>query len=545
MAKTVTFLQLSSEFGGTRFGPFQGVEIRLGSDPTQNDITLPEALGVAPEHVKILKQQDGSFILAPVDRTAAVYYWRAGSTKPRQITTPMAVQTGDGFSLVTAEGPRFYVTVEVDRAAIEAAARESEGPGMALPNVNAKAGGVLREMRRVGLAKFFATKIGNYIQNAWRLIVTGQIFSPTYIVMGMMMFSGWVFAGGASCTALQFNKTKANYQADLTKCRDQLGVSDDDDGDPTVPGLTKKILIDRSWPSTVENDQDFYRAYAESLKIIFSDPDRYKWVYTKRNSSFTQFKTALEKSGMPENLVRAMAYAAARPGYGGDRQWDYVVNSDDDEVCGRGPLALTYAQGYRLGLANLQLDAFVDRATAASNDLEKQAELLRAAAARIDAPTQLDRDLIRTAGAQLQGGGECLYLEGEDDRLNMDALANAIQERLGASARGGLPNESDQYWIAARLVKLYAMDFARPDPNELKFDGTQTPSLTMTLAQVKASRRVYATQQAAAVIARSVAIPCLATLDKETRRAPPSFLWELPNLGSCAIVKAFVEYDQI
>ena len=69
MAETVTFLELAPEFGGTRFGPFTGFEIRLGSDPTRNDITIPESLGVAPEHVKVLRQPDGSFILAPVDRS--------------------------------------------------------------------------------------------------------------------------------------------------------------------------------------------------------------------------------------------------------------------------------------------------------------------------------------------------------------------------------------------------------------------------------------------------------------------------------------------
>lgn len=543
MAKTVTFLQLSQEFGGTRFGPFQGVEVRLGSDPSRNDITLPEALGVASEHVKILKQQDGSFILAPIDRTAAVYYWRAGSSKPKQITTPMAVQSGDGFSLVTAEGPRFYIMVEIDRAAIEAAAKESQGPGMSMPNVNAKAGGVVREIKRVGMAKFFTTKIGHYAQNGWRFVSTGQMFSPVYIVLGMTMFSGWLFAGGAACTALSFNSTKGQYQEQLTNCRDQLGVVDGEDGDPTVPGLTKKILIDRTWTSTIENDQDLYKAYAENLKVIFSDPSRYEWVYSKKGSDFDKFKSALEKTGMPENLARVVAYASARPGV--SRDWDVVVDSEDAEVCGRGPLALTYAQAWRLGVTNVQMDAFVDRATASSNDLEKHAEVLRKTASRIDAPTELDQDLIRTAGAQLQGGGECLYVEGTDDRTDPVELANAIQRKLGASVTAGLPRESEQYWIASRLVKLYTLDFTRPLPDELKFDAKQAPSTTMTLEQVKASRKTFAINQAAAIIARAVAIPCLATLDKETRRAPPSFMWELPNLGSCAIVKAFVEYDQI
>ena len=48
MSRNHTFLQLAPEFGGTKFGPFEHVEIRLGSDPANSDITLPEALGAAP-----------------------------------------------------------------------------------------------------------------------------------------------------------------------------------------------------------------------------------------------------------------------------------------------------------------------------------------------------------------------------------------------------------------------------------------------------------------------------------------------------------------
>lgn len=545
MAKTVTFLQLSQEFGGTRFGPFQGVEIRLGSDPSRNDITLPEALGVAPEHVKLLKQQDGSFILAPIDRTASVFFFRGGGNKPKQLQTPMAVQGGDAFALVTTEGPRFYITVEIDRAAIEAAAQESEGPGLNLPRVNVNTGGIANELRRVGFAKFFATKAGNFAMNAWRMIATGQIFSPVYIVMGMTMLSGWVMAGGASCTALSFNRTKSGYQQQLTNCRDQLGVEDDADGDPTVPGLTRKILVDRAWSPTIENDPELYQAYAQHLRMVFADAERYKWVYTRKGSEFEKFKTALEATGMPANLVRVMAYSAALPGYGGTREWGMVLNSDDDEVCGRGPLNMTYAQAYRLGLSNLQLDAFVDRSLAASNDLEKKEEALTKTASRIDAPTTFDRDLVKSAGADLQGGAECLYVLGDDDRTDTQEIARAIQRKLGASVTSGLPVESEQFWIASRLVKLYALDFRLPPPDDLKLDARQGPSTTMNLANVKPSRKNYALNQAAAAIARAVAIPCLATLDKETRRSPPKFLGELPNLGSCAIVKAFVEYDQI
>ena len=116
MAKTLHFLQLSNEFGGTKFGPFDTPEVRLGSDPGRNDITLPENLGVAPEHVKVLIQGDGSYIVAPVERSAAVFVWRGGARKPKELSSPIAVNAGDSFALVTPEGIRFFILAEMSDA---------------------------------------------------------------------------------------------------------------------------------------------------------------------------------------------------------------------------------------------------------------------------------------------------------------------------------------------------------------------------------------------------------------------------------------------
>jgi hypothetical protein len=119
-----------------------------------------------------------------------------------------------------------------------------------------------------------------------------------------------------------------------------------------------------------------------------------------------------------------------------------------------------------------------------------------------------------------------------------------MRYHLGASVSKGLPREAEAHWIAARLTRLYAMDFRR-GYEALDFDARNAPSVALQLSDVKQSRTDYAVNAAAAVIARAVAVPCLAKLDKEVGDAPPSFMGELPNLGSCAIVKAFVEYDRL
>ena len=107
------YLRLTPEFGGTRFGPFEQLETRLGSDDERCHIVLPESLGVLPVHAQVLRQGDNNTIVAPADRAATLFLWRQGERRPNQITSPTALRSGDGFSLVTADGPRFIMEIDV------------------------------------------------------------------------------------------------------------------------------------------------------------------------------------------------------------------------------------------------------------------------------------------------------------------------------------------------------------------------------------------------------------------------------------------------
>jgi hypothetical protein len=539
MAKTLTFLQLADEFGGTKFGPFDRAEIRLGSDPSRNDITLPESLGVLPEHLRLLKQGDDSFILAPVERTAAVYHWKASGGKPRQVTAPMAIPKGDGFSLVTPEGPRFYIQSEMEAKAKDLA-RESQGPPLFVRRVTGTA--ILKEIRRRGFASFATTRIGNWIQWAQRFVTTGQIFSPYYIVLGMVFFGGWFFAGGMSCTALKFNSDRGGLQKNLSTCRDQLGVSDGESGgDPTVGDLTSKILTDREWKSTLSADKELYEAFAKELRAAFNAADKYRWVYKEKASQFTRFKKALEGRGMPANLVRVLSYAAAQPTFGSDRDWTKVVDSEEQEMCGRGPIGLTFRQGWKLGFYSVMPDAYVDRQLAESNDTPKQVEAIQKTLSAAGSELATEGMVIQYTSV-IQGQFECIYAEGDDNRTDVSEVAKKLNETIGASGKG-LPKESEPFWIAARLVRLYTYDFVSGH-EDLVFDAKNAPSTVLGFAKVPSRRTKYAVQAAAEVMARSVAIPCIARLDKDQQNAN-DILGELPQLGSCAIVKAFVEYDRL
>lgn len=536
MARSLLFLQLSPEFGGTRFGPFDGVEIRLGSDPGRSDITLPATLGVASEHIKVLLQGENGYIIAPIDRSCGVFLWRGRGGKPRQITAPVAIQAGDGFSLVTAEGPRFHLVLEEPSAEELAASRKPKKP---------VSKGLMGEVQRQGFAMFFRTKGGAIAMKAWTFVATGQMFSPYYIILAVTLMGGWVFAGGIGCAALSFNSQKNEYAGQLQTCKDQLTGPSSEASGPSVGSLTNNLLTDREWSNTLKADKELMAAYGDALQTAFSDQGRYKWAYTQSSSDFVRFKKALEGTGMPVALVRVLAYAAAQPGYVKDRPWNVVTDSESKEVCGRGPLQLTYRQAVRLSLLNVQPNALVERQIAESNDVARQTELLQSTISDAGGTFEFKGAVIVPAGgAQIQGGDDCLYVEGTDDREDVAALASALGTLIGSSRNSDLPRESEPYWIASRLARLYSTDFQRGF-DDVKFDSKRSPSTAMKTHDIKAQRIEYAMKGAALLMARAVAIPCFATLDKEVAESPPAFITPLPELTQCALIKTFVDYGRL
>jgi len=538
MAETVTFLELAPEFGGTRFGPFTSFEIRLGSEPSRNDITIPESLGVAPEHVKVLRQPDGSFILAPVDRSATVYYWRAGATRPQQLTAPRAVSDGDGFSLVTPEGPRFYILLENDKKRIAEQAKNSEGPALGGLGQNLNSKGILAEMKRVGLAKALTSKLGNTGMKLWTFIKTGQFLSPMYIMMGMTMLSGYLFAGGAACSWNKARGQNTNLGNDLTKCQTQLiAEGRSTTGYPLSPELISIILKDQEWGATLENDADLKAAVASSVKAVFDDRKRYMDLF-KPGSGFGDFKKAVDESGLPEPVARVLTYAGAEPGYRSVRDWGHRKDSKDIDYCTRGPMKLSYAQAYHLDFRDFQVDAYFERQTTDTKMIEDE---LNFTAARVNAEPGRARD-IPSAPAGRSARDLCYYHSGPDDRDDVGPLVRRLNEVLGLRGNN-LPKQGGAFWIAARVAKLYAADLEYDTEEAFDFkSGRKRPS--NVLAETAGDDEVqWVINRSGELIARALVLPCLVAMDKEMREAPPSFMGELPELGDCSLLQTYVEYD--
>jgi hypothetical protein len=536
MAKRLVFLQLAPEFGSTKFGPFAAAEIRLGSDPGRNDITLPEALGVAPEHARLVKQPDESFILAPVERTANVYVHRADGRPPKQVTAPVAVVGNDGFSLVSPEGPRFIIVLEFPK---QAANDPQSKDHFSKAKGKLSKRSFMEEVKRQGLTRALTTGIGQQIQAGWTFVKSGAIFQPRYIILGVTIMAGWALAGAGACTVSGLAYQNNAMSQDLDDCKGDLSAAVGGGDDMTLSDVVVKLLGDTDWSRVLAEDPMLREMYVQRLRVVRANADKYSWVHKRTNSPYTDFRKRLESSNLPPNLVRVVSYMAALEGFNRDRQWEYVVNSSAGESCGRGPLLLTWRQGKNLKFDPLQLDAAIDATTASQGNI---GDLVAALQKTAGEPVTIDEGTINREEGTVQGGGQCVFVQGDDQRADINELARALKQEIGPTA-SGLPREGDSYWIVMRLLKMYAADFER-GYEDVKFDqGNLVPSVALdSVSSLTDDRKKYALQNTADVMARATLLPCLAMMDKQTQKKAEEIEKDIPKSKlTCGMLLFMIE----
>lgn len=522
MNRLQTFLQLSAEFGGTKFGPFPGPEIRLGSDPTRNDITLPEALGVLPEHVKILMQTDGSYIIAPTERTAAVHVYR-GSGRPKHIATATALAAGDSFALVTAEGPRFFILAEEPPRA-----EKKKGP-TGLAGMAPTREGLWSELKRIGFAMFFRNRIGNMVQRVWMMVKSGTIFSPRYIIAFLFLSTGWIAAIGAMLAGLgsfSFLRSERDAHEDT---RSELAECKGEGEDPDLFQLTEKILGDAKWQSSLKADAVLQQAYTERLRAVFQNRREYEWVYQYSRSDFTDLRGQMASS-LGDGVARVLSYVAADPGNQPKRDW--ILRTDSargGRICARGPARLTFLQAKHLGLATWP-DATLQRQSAAEMTEEaKRDEILKATGLTQTDVADLRSRRDEIADMALVAGDQyaCLFLEAEDDRADSRNLARAVVPIVGPRA-DGVPSEGAEFWLTARVARWHTAD-ADLGWDGVRWNNARPPGTALEdLNDPAVAERVV--RATADTIARAVAIPCLAALDRNFDEAEAKANLGLPEL---------------
>jgi len=558
MALTETYLELAPEFGGTRFGPFKGMEIRLGSDPSSNDIVLPENLGVLPQHVKLIAQGDGSFIVAPVERTAGVFTYRAGSSA-KQVTSPVAIQgasdtySADSFSVVTPEGPRFYVLLVMQKA--EAKEKESQFD-RAKSRLSGKS--LFAELKRQGLVMFLTTHGGQQIQRWGTFIKTGAILRPRYLISGAAVVAGWLFAGGVGLVACNAAVGQAKAEQEREGCQRELSICNGGgDSGISFEGQTARILgsagqASSKWKNALRQDVEFTQEYRKQLAAILMSDDRrdsLRWVYKRPGSDFVKVKNAMSKAGWDEELIRVFAYTAAIEGRVTERRWTFLeADGYGNEVCARGPMAVTWRQAKQLGVGNVSVDAAMSyNDYGAAGDAEKT-EALQSTAALLRNYTPPDSfDAIANFNADNDQNMVCLAAEAqgeetEDPRAgeNIDKFIDAISAKVGPNARG-LPSMSAANFGMTRLLRYYAADY-RGDFSKVNVGGSDSiPSLMLNETK---KIKPYAMEKAAEALAKAVAIPCLARLDPGyADLALDQTIGVDPQPLDCIIIEGMIKYD--
>lgn len=532
----VLFLRLAPEFGGTRFGPFEGAEVRLGSDSSRNEITLPETLGVAAAHVKVLRNVDMGLIIAPVERTAAVYVWQGRATRPKQITTPVAVRSGDSFALVTAQGPRFFVEVdelpEELRAQRRAAGQNQLGgklgkklgrfgriPGARYLTLDALKGEAFRQ----AFMRVLVTGPGQMVQRVYTFVVSGAIFMPRNMIMIAGIGGGWVMGAGAMCSRAGFQKEVEAKDDQVKNLQDQVvGLKDLSEKGPDKlknTELTQQITGSTQLMTDLENDKKLAGMVWPEAQRLFQNNKDFQWLVNpgkrvRRASAFARFREGLEGEDMTVDFTQVLAFLAAVPNVSTDG-WTALQDSSGEDVCGRGPLGLTYRQARNLSmmasLDHYYLGRFSDLEGEGSKAARK-ALLLETGSKALLTVEESDLALEGESDLQpIQGSSNefCLHMEGGDDRESVNKLVQGVRRALGDKAKL-VPDSAANYALTSRLAKFYAADVRKvnfTDRSNKNFDQSDGSPPGSSI------ENAWVLEQTAKTIARSIVLPCITVLN--------------------------------
>lgn len=535
----VLYLTLSPEFGGTRFGPFEGLEARLGADRDRCHITLPEALGVAKEHCKVIRQGGASMILSPSDRTAAVFLWKGDARRPMQVQTPTAVRPGDSFALVTPDGPRFFI--ELGELPPEAKAKRQaskRGPQ------NLTAGKFASAGKDLFLARLYTLSPVSLAMRGMHMVKSGAIWQPRIIILGAIMLFGYMSAGMGSCAAFKFKRDVSSKQVELDSCNESLSYAKNMGGDVEnfqFHQLAASILGMQSLGQALQKDTQLQDKVKAQAKKIAMEPEPYRWLLDKsaRAEEFAQWRERMDKAEALDPATRKLAaYLAAHPRRV-KGNWGKIFDAQQAEVCGRGPIRLTYRQGRNLGLTSVALDAYVfgDTTSLTSDEGERSKLLVKTAEAAGEAAPE--GTLASAVEVITQGEMACIRGEGDDDREANGKLSSMLAGQIGKNARY-VPDAEAAFGPVARVAKLFAADVRgqRYGAESASADLSKG-MLSSALGEVQGGDWVM--DRTAEVIARALVLPCDGVLEDKAKAE--AVYGTLPNPIMCLVLNYRLTHD--
>ena len=193
-----TYLCLPPEMGGTQFGPFTGI-VQIGSDPGQCQIVLNAAHGIAPVHVTVTEQPNGTYAVSPAARGFGLFIARGGGMSVQPAPGAIVANPGDVIILGQPGGPRFQIRREDGKKGVAGAVgppghqRQQRGMGDA----------ITREAMRQGQARLLTKNpLFRDLYHGYYRYRTGALSNPRVLVGLVSAVAALLFAGVASCGGL-------------------------------------------------------------------------------------------------------------------------------------------------------------------------------------------------------------------------------------------------------------------------------------------------------------------------------------------------------
>ncbi len=505
----VTYLSLTRAFGGTRFGPFEGLEVRLGSDPDRCHIVLPEALGVVKEHVRLIRQGPLNLILAPADRTATVFLYKQNERRPTQLYTPTAVRPGDSFALVTQDGPRFVI--EADELPEEVKAQRDEARKVATGRKRLSAESMATETKRQIWTRLLVLGPAQIAQRAWLYVKSGAIYQPRNIFLALTIASGWIFGGVMSCRGGKTRTALAASQTRVESCQEELGFAEDlsKKEDLKIYDLAQMITRSTVLGTTLREDKDLYALVKKKARTMYANQSAYEWFYTASGNQARSFQTwqerVLEREGIHPDTAKLLVWLGAHPGNRRHQDYGTTYDSEGEYSCVLGPANLTYRQSVRLGV-----DAMPDayhfgniEEIASSNELMEQ-KVAAALAKFLQTPPEGAEYDVNSLPSNDE---HCIHQDGSDDRKTPTKVLTQLARSIPDDSRL-LPVSGTVHAPTAWLAMFFSMDLVRYDP-ALSFQGSSASSAISNYDKGKD----WVLEQTAEIISRAMVLPCLLRLE--------------------------------
>ncbi|MGC6509344.1 MAG: hypothetical protein ACON4U_13070 [Myxococcota bacterium] len=518
-------IQMSKDYGGQAFPIFEQSEIKIGSDRVTCHIHLAAEFGVELEHVRLNRLTERDVTISPTSSSAAVFLWRANGRRFEQIYTTTALGIGDAFSLVSPQGPKFIFTLqefppEVQKARIENFNKRKAGTGRGRLNKES----VLTEGKRQIWTRLLVLGPMQLIQRAFVFVQTGAIFQPRNIFLGLTLLSGYII-GGVSCynsrksTSLLDKRTQEYKDCENDKeALQKMGKNKE----PSLLDLVYNITRSNEIRAALEEDNLLREEMLKRAGVLIRSK-KYDWMLSGSGPRFVKLerwqksiKNSFDEGELDSGTAHVLSWLGASSE---TSEYATFYNTEDDLVCGKGPLGLSYRQAINLGIT-AQPDALYEGLLNDLESIELREELIQITLAKAGVIEQYEEDEVpptyEYGETSPNEQKHCIYRDVTDNRSQIQTLLRNLSQQIGPNARN-LPDADFSNGVSSRIAKLYAaeikgVDFTEDEP-ELIFDDQVVSIQVEDVGGKDASEWVIS--KTAEAFARAIVLPCMLVLENE------------------------------